>query len=180
MDLSKHLGKVERTLNYLLVIAVLMLVGVLAKNFLFARIDPAVESSQIYTGSVFPGLEDTQFSDADQWIIFAINPDCRFSRDSTDFYQRAHSVFRDDTRVQFLALFDSSSVKIEEFMVAEGLQGIPYRTVDFRTITSVTPTTWVINRLGIVELALEGRLSEDQENELILKVQHSSVLMNDR
>lgn len=180
MDLTKNHGKGECVLNYLLVIAALMLVGVLAKNFLFAREIPAIESTQIHTGSRFPALENMGFSDADRWIIFAINPDCRFSRESTNFYHRAHAQFRNNPRVQFLALFDTSSVQIEEFMETESLQGIPYMTVDFRTITNVTPTTWVVNSLGIVEFALEGRLSEDQENELLRIVQHSSVLINNR
>jgi hypothetical protein len=164
--------KLELVVNLTLIFAVLLLSILLVKTYLFNR----SQNAPSYSGEaneVRPGtrvnLPNENWASNGRTLLLSLSTDCGSSTASAPFYQRLN---QQQVNAKLVAVLPQTTNQSEEYLkkldvkVNEIREALP----DSLGILG-TPTLVLVNDGGIVTDVWEGKLTPDQENQVLSRLQ---------
>lgn len=168
----------EVAANLATVVAAVVLSVVMLRVFIFPRPatrashPPDVEQTKRGTNlkSALPGVD---WAKNGRTLIMAISTQCHFCTDSMPLFQR---ITRDSGyHIKTLAVLPQTKVDAEEYLSKSDVRVDDVRQVTLDSIgVRGTPTLLLVDGAGTVMNAWYGKLSSDQENELLADLKKPS------
>lgn len=167
--MKKLSQKIEVTANILIISVSLILIGVIARQYFFAKssIDPQVRIHPIIGKRV--DLPDENFSAQTKTLIFALQTTCHFCNESAPFYKHLIENVR-DKNVKLVAVFPTDVSESTTHLNELGLTGFEVRQAPISVLdASGTPTLILTNDRGEITNYWVGKLTPEKETEVIDK-----------
>jgi thioredoxin-related protein len=168
--MSKITQKVELIANILIIFVALTIGSVLIKKYFFPQtVISNQQRMEIEKGTKI-SLPDVNWSQQSKTLILVLQTDCHFCNESIPFYKRLlQSIPNKDLKIMavFPTSVEKSRLHLEEF----GINNIEVKQSSLSSLKVVgTPTLILINKNGDVIDSWVGKLSIDDETEVINEV----------
>ncbi|MDQ6787902.1 MAG: redoxin domain-containing protein [Acidobacteriota bacterium] len=169
--MNKLSQKVELFANLLIIIVALLLVGVIAKRYLFGNPISAEQPPRIEpTVGKVVNLPNENFADQPKTVILALQTTCHFCNESAPFYKRLVEATK-DKNVKIVAVFPQSVEEATAHLNQLGISGIEVKQAPISALdASGTPTLVLTNQKGEVMKYWIGKLPQDKEQEVINQI----------
>lgn len=159
----------EKALTALANIALLVVCGIAGvifyRNFTASAHHKAQLNAPLaLVGRAFP--EDARFHSGSKYVVVVMSVGCHFCTESAPFYRDLQHTASED-RVQIYAALPDDLADSRRYL--DGIQvPIPVSQIDLRELRVVgTPTLFVVDRSGVVKRVWVGKLSADQQKEVV-------------
>jgi len=163
---------VELVANLATIVVAMLLSVVLVRIFLFPRSPARARSESHQAGkgtnlkAALPGVD---WGKNGRTLVMAISTQCHFCTDSLPLFQK---ITKDSgCHVKTLALLPHTKADAEEYLNKGGVQVDDVRQVTLDSVgVQGTPTLLLVDAAGTVTNAWYGKLSSDQEHELLAEL----------
>lgn len=157
--------RIELSANLAIIIVACALLTILVKQYYFDR--RPTEIHRIRAGDRLSSL-GVNWAKNEQTLLIALQPGCPFCAESANFYQRLRREIEQQRKPHVVALFDKAEKNSESYVKELGVPFDDILTTSFKSekITG-TPTLLLVDGTGVVDRVWFGKLSSDQEKEVI-------------
>jgi hypothetical protein len=173
MNTSRLSKKIELIANLAIIVVAVLLIGSLIKNYMM----PARKeiSGGIPLGSKIL-IPDIDWASNGQTLLLALQKDCHFCTESAPFYQRLVRETSGYSNVRLVAVLPNVLDEGKQYLNHLGISINEVRQAALDSIgVDGTPTLILVDGNGKVEAAWVGRLSANREEEVLKRLQVSSV-----
>jgi thiol-disulfide isomerase/thioredoxin len=168
--MSKFSRKVELTANIIFVVATVFLVGILVQRYFFAK--PRVNQPAFLVPTIGKqvNLPDENWSAQPKTLILALQTTCHFCDESASFYKRLVETTK-NKNVKIVAVFPQSVAEATAHLSQLGIGGVEVKQAPISALNTFgTPTLIITNQKGEVVKYWIGKLTDDQEVEVVNEV----------
>jgi len=163
--------KIETLANVSIIVVAVLLSVVLVKTYFLHKAGESVDAKSIGPGRKL-NLPNMNWSNNRQTMLMGLSTQCHFCTESAPFYLR---LSRDHANARLIALFPQSVQESGEYLKKLGVSVDEVKQVSPGSIgIAGTPTLILVDHEGIVTDVWAGKLTPDQENEVLLKVASSA------
>ena len=168
--MKKLSQKIEVTANVLIIAVSLILIGVVAQQYFFAK-PSANQPARIHpTVGKRIDFPDEDFAAQPKTLIFALQTTCHFCNESAPFYKRLAEKVK-GKNVKLVAVFPTNIEESTAHMNELGLTGFEIRQAPISTLdASGTPTLILTNDKGEITNYWVGKLTSQNEADVIDKI----------
>ena len=172
--MNKWLQKVELVTNILVIFVAVLIIGVLVQRYLFTR--GADQPTRVEPTVGKPvNLPGEDWSARPKTVVLALQTTCHFCNESAPFYKRLVE-FVKDKNIKIVAIFPQSGEESTAHLNHLGVTGMEVKQAPVSLLeTSGTPTLVITNDKGEVTNYWIGRLSRNEETEVIKKLESGGV-----
>ncbi|MEQ1605808.1 MAG: hypothetical protein ABL999_13165 [Pyrinomonadaceae bacterium] len=156
--------------NVAIIVVAIALVGFIAARYFSPSTAPsAAKADGIKPGAVIP-TGDLVWDKSDKNLVMVLSTACKYCNESAPFYQKL-SARKNGTGVRLFAVLPQPKEEVSKYLseknvtVDEIVQLNPGQ-IDVRG----TPTLLLVDRLGVVLEAWNGKLPPEKENEVMGRV----------
>jgi rhodanese-related sulfurtransferase len=158
---SKFRKYLETTVNILLIVVCLSLLGILVKRYF---VSPETPRKTLKTGDKI-SASDFALEKGRKSVLLFLQSNCKFCEESGKFYSEISAKAIADTKI--IAVFSSKDAEFESYLNKSGLRNLETRKVDFAGLgIEGTPTLAIVSDEGNIEKIWKGILSPNQELEV--------------
>jgi thioredoxin-related protein len=163
--------KIELVANIAIILVAVILGYVLVKQFVFPTPQAAPgQTKQPEVGAKIT-LPDTDFSQNDKTLVFAIKKGCHFCSDSAGFYQKLVQVAA-EKHIRLIAAFPHSVEEGQGYLKELNVPIAEMKQADFAALgVGGTPTLILTDKNGQAQKVWLGKLPAEKENEVISSLQ---------
>lgn len=162
MKLAKRL---ELAANAAIIILAIVLSVILIQKYFFA---PSVNlADEIKVGEKITWMDD-QLRSNKKTILVALQPGCLYCSESAPFYRqlRKLTAFNEDFRL--IAILSPQAPDKQGYLDKLNVEFDAVKEVSFKDLKiQSTPTILIVDKDGIVESVWQGKLNQDDENQLM-------------
>jgi hypothetical protein len=161
--------KIELFANVSIILVACLLAVVLVKNYLLAPAQPhdTVEKNGQLQGQKLTSL-DVDWKQNGQTLLLAISSGCHFCTESASFYKQ---LAKDHRSTRLVAVLPQPINEGKRYL--DGL-GVPVDDIKQAELNSInvqgTPTLILVNSDGVVVDSWIGKLADDKQKEVLIKV----------
>jgi hypothetical protein len=166
----------EIAANLATVVAAVLVSIVLLKVFIFPRPvtrgtrEDVEQTQKVNLKSVLPGVD---WNKNGRTLVMAISTQCHFCTESLPLFQRITN--DSGPHIKTLALLPQIKADAEEYLRKGGVRVDDIRQVTLSSIgVEGTPTLLLVDAAGKVTNVWYGKLSSDQENDLLAELKKST------
>jgi len=167
--------KLDKAANIALIVACLLLIGTLARNYYLSRLpDPGV-SLGIEKGEQVKlsgdASADTQTAQAT--LVLALSTHCGFCQESVPFYQKL-AAFKNSSpaRVRLATVMTEPKEEIEDYLKKQGIAADAVFSMPVSQIgVKGTPTLLLLDGQNKLIESWVGKLNSQEESEVIAQLQ---------
>ncbi len=158
-------NKVSTILNFAILLAAALCVGVLVERFYFDR---SPSSSYQVAPQARLTIEGVDWKQAERTLLVALAKNCRFCAESAPFYQRLVNGLVTETNTRVIALFPEKESSAESYLsdLAIPVKELRYAVLPSLGINDV-PTLAILDREGVVTHMWIGKLPPRVEAEIM-------------
>jgi len=167
--MSKIHKKFELVVNILIVIVVVFLVGIFIRQYF-------LPGSQTVSRPKFPivgakvSIADIDWPKSNRNVLLVLSKGCIYCRESAEFYkkliQQAHG-----KNVQITAVLPQPKEEAEKYLSELGISGVEIRQSQLDSLNvGGTPTIIVADDKGVISDVWIGKLSSNEETEVVNKL----------
>jgi thioredoxin-related protein len=172
-EMDKLTRKVELFSNVAIIILAILLGTVLVRKYLLTQPaqsgNNAIVSDSINTGTKV-NLRDMDWSKNKQTLVLVLSSSCHFCSESAPFYQRL--IKERGSNIHLVAVLPQTISEGENYLNSLGVSVDEIRQASLSSINvRGTPTLMLVNGDGVVVSQWVGRLPQDQEAEVLSKIQ---------
>jgi len=162
--------RVELIANITIIVVAVLLAGVVAERYFFrAKASGRPRVVQPVIGSKVD-VPEIRWAGHPKTLILALQRGCRFCSESAPFYKRIAESVR-GKNVQLIAAFPTGVEESRAHLRELGLTGLEVRQLSLESLqTSGTPTLILTNDKGVITNYWLGKLTPDQESEVLEKL----------
>lgn len=162
--------KLETAANLAIVLAALAIVGVLGYKFFWSASENSKETAEVKTGENL-NLPNVDWSQNKQTLVLAISKGCHLCAESAPFYDKIIKKLASSNDVKLMAIFPHSTKEAANYLKEHSLSIERVMQVDFTSARiRGTPTIFLIDERGTIKNAWLGKLSSDEEEEVLSKL----------
>lgn len=157
----------DRTVSFAIVVVSIVFVGVVTHRYLLtSKISPAL-AAEVPIGEKLD-LPGTSWEANGHTVVVALRKGCRFCDESAPFYRRLNKEISDRQNISIIAVMPDTVENSREHL--KNLE-VPFSDIKEARLKSVrvsaTPTLLIVDKTGIVIAGWIGRLSLENEQEVI-------------
>ncbi len=168
--MSKISQKLDVLANVLIVVVALLLIGIIGQKYFFAKENGGQQARVSPTIGKLVNLPDEDFVAQPKTVILALQTTCHFCNESVPFYKRLVESVK-DKNIKIVAVFPQSIEESTAHLKQLGMTGIEVKQAPISTLdASGTPTLILTNQKGEVTNFWIGKLSADNETEVINQI----------
>lgn len=166
--MHKLSNKLNLAANLAIVMVIILIGVVFARNYLLAS-HPAPRSGDYRGTSVaLPGVDWAQ---REQTLLVVLDQECRFCADSAPFYQRLAHELAGNSKVRLVAVLPQGVAESKQYLNRLNVPIEEVRQSELRALgVQSTPTLILVNGKGEVLEAWAGKLSPEQETEVLRRI----------
>src|SRR5262245_14577243 len=167
--------RLDKAANIALILASLLLIGTLARNYYLSRIpDPSVKLG-IEKGEPvkLTGDASANGQSAQATLVLALSTNCGFCQQSVPFYQKL-AVFKNSSpaRVQLATVMSEPKEEIEAYLKQNGIAADAVFSMPVAQIgVKGTPTLLLLDGQNKLVESWVGKLNSQEESEVIAHLQ---------
>ena len=168
------LKRTELLTNVAVLIAAVLIGAAVVKNYILDRHDtqPA-RSDEIVVGSKLK-LPDVDWRANHQTLLLVLSRDCHYCSESAPFYQRLEKETARGSGTRLIAVLPQDVEQARSYLAQLGLSVKDVRRASPNSLgVRGTPMIIVANDLGIVSHAWTGKLSPEEESDVLSKLSTS-------
>jgi len=167
--MDKPYKRINLTLNLAIILVVILIGVVIAKNYLRpARSAPAHRDFHGMKVNL-PGVD---WSQNEQTLLLVLDEKCRFCTESAPLYQRLTQSMATNSRVRLIAVLPQDVAASRQYLHNLNVPIEEVRKSSLDAIgVQVTPTLILVNGKGEVMEAWAGKLSTEEETEVLKRIE---------
>ena len=172
MDYTKLKSHLELTTNVAVVLVAVVVLSVFAQRFFHQNTIAQLESG-LKKGKQLNALPASLGGiGANQALIVAMSTTCHYCRDSVPFYNRLEEMRQEiKGSTHIVAIFPDPEAEVTNYTQKEKLKVKAIAAIDFDSVNVTgTPTIILVDASGKILDFWVGKLSNDQEKEVIKAV----------
>jgi hypothetical protein len=167
--------RLDKAANIALILASLLLIGALARNYYLSRIpDPSVKLGIEKGEQVkLPVDASAGAQSAQATLVLALSTNCGFCQESVPFYQKL-TVFKNSSpaRVQLATVMSEPKEEIEAYLKKHGIAADAVFSMPVSQIgVKGTPTLLLLDGQNKLVESWVGKLNSQEESEVIAQLQ---------
>jgi thiol-disulfide isomerase/thioredoxin len=163
--------KIETLANVSIIVVAVLLCVVLVKTYFLHKAGESVDAEGIALGHKL-NLPEVNWSNNRQTMLIGLSTECHFCTESAPFYMR---LSRDHANARLIAVFPQSVQESGEYLKKLGVTVDQVKQVSLGSIgIAGTPTLILVDHEGIVTNIWAGKLTPDQEKEVLTKLANSA------
>lgn len=164
--MSKIFQKFELTVNILIVIVVVFLVGIFIRQY-FLPGNPTVSGPKFPIVGAKVSIADIDWPKSNKNVLLVLSKGCRYCTESAEFYKKLIQQTH-DKNVQITAVLPQPKEEAEKYLSEIGISGVEIRQSQLESLNvGGTPTIIVADDKGVITNVWIGKLSSDEENEVV-------------
>ena len=165
--MQKRYKRINLVLNLAIVLVVILIGVVFAKNYL--HLGRSVPHRDFRGTKV--NLTGVDWTHNDQTLLLVLDQKCRFCTESAPFYQRLTQMAT-NSRVRLVAVLPQDVAASREYLdsLKVPIEEVRQSSLDAMRVEG-TPTLILVNGKGEVMEAWAGRLSTEEENEVLKTIE---------
>jgi len=159
--------RINLALNLAIVLVVILIGVVFARNYL--RLGRSVPHRDFRGTKV--NLTGVDWAHNEQTLLLVLDQKCRFCTESAPFYQRLTQLAT-NSRVRLIAVLPQDVAASREYLdnLKVPIEEVRQSSLDVMRVEG-TPTLILVNGKGEVMEAWAGRLSTEEENEVLKRIE---------
>ena len=165
--MNKSYKRINLVLNLAIVLVIILIAGVFAKNYLRPTRSLPAQRDLRGTKVNLPGID---WARNEQTLLLVLDEKCRFCTESAPFYQRLTQAT--NSKVRLVAVLPQDVVAGRQYLL--NLK-VPIEDVRQSSLDAIgvgwTPTLILVNGKGEVVEAWEGMLSTERETEVFKRIE---------
>jgi len=168
MNKTKIKESLEVATNVAVILVAVVLLSMLAR--VFFNDPPNVEMrAGLQKGQKLDNLLKGMNGNKNQTLVVALSTTCHYCEESIPFYNRLTEIQHEtNSPVAIFAVFPNSEIEVREYVRRAGLNISTTAETNFKALNLVgTPTMILLDSSGVVQNFWVGKLSKDQEQEVI-------------
>lgn len=162
--------RIELLANLAIIVVAILLGVALVKHYLSPQNSTPPASASVITPGTKLSLPD--LTGTNKTLIMALSTSCHYCTESAPFYKRLAEERGKNVNVKLVAVFPQAIADGKEYL--NGLQ-VSVDDVRQSRLDSLgvigTPTLILVNNQGMVQDSWRGRLNQDQEAEVLRRLQ---------
>ena len=166
--MNKTYNKINLALNVAIVLVVVLIGVVFAKNYL--RPARSIPAHRDFRGMKI-NLRGVDWAQNEQTLLLVLDEKCRFCTESAPFYQRLTEATATNSRLHLIAVLPQDVSSSRQYLLNLKAPSEEVRQSRLDAIgVEGTPTLILVNENGEVMEAWAGKLSPEQETEVLKRV----------
>lgn len=170
--MSKSSNRIHQLTNIAIVLVVLMIGVVIARNYLRSpRPIPEVRDYRVAAGTrvYLPGID---WAANGQTLVLVLREDCRYCTESAPFYRQLAKEATVNSKVRLLAVLPQDVVEGKQYLNSLDLPIAEVRQAKLDALgVQGTPTLILVNGDGLVLESWAGRLPPEQEKAVMKRIE---------
>lgn len=163
---TRFAKSLDNVVNVLIIIVALLLIGFLIQQFLL----PRGPSRRMPVVGKTLDLPSQLFTVRPKTLILGLSATCHFCTESAPFYRRLMETVKDEN-TKIIAILPGTLEESSNYLAKLGLYGVEIYPAPISSVNSdATPTLVLANEKGEVSAFWIGKLSTEQETEVIDQV----------
>jgi hypothetical protein len=161
----------ERIANGAIVLTALVAFGLLSFNYFARNAQPSIQDGLV-RGDTFPQLSTKGYAGYPRTLLIVLSTDCEYCRASFPFYRRLVDAGREAHEpVHLVGVFPNKESDVKNYLGSNdlGIDMVPNISLATLKIGG-TPSLILLNEKGVVRDFWVGRLSPEQELQVIKSV----------
>jgi thioredoxin-related protein len=174
MERESWTKSIEVSSNLAVLLVAMVLLGAVVSTRWLARPGKANFENGLQKGQVLAQLPSIDYSAAPQTVVLAISTNCSYCKESLPFYKRLLGEQQSaGQRTRMVAVFPNPKPEVEQYkeqnqLYLESVPALNYSTLN----VTGTPTLILVDSTGRVLDFWVGKLSKDEEQQVIEAVVH--------
>lgn len=170
MEGSRLRKSLEVATNIAVLLVAIAVLGVLALYLYNLHATPQTQLLPgLQRGATVPQVQGLSYRDAPRTLLIAMSTQCGYCKESVPFY---HQIVKAEKasgmRTRIVAIFPNSQREVDLYVKQNQLEMDTRAETDFRRLhIAGTPTIILLDGAGVISNFWIGRLSEDDERQLI-------------
>jgi hypothetical protein len=166
--------RIELAANIAVIVVAVLLVGLIAKRFLFVP-KPPVASAKSPSDDIKRGtkisLPDVDWTKKETHLVLVLQKGCHFCSESAPFYQRLATASRNRTDLELVAALPQSLSEAKGYLDE---LNVPIADIRQSSLGNLgvrgTPTLLLVDRAGSITDFWVGKLPPDKESEVLKRL----------
>src|SRR5262245_11743365 len=167
--MSKIYQKFELAVNILIVIVVVFLVGIFIRQY-FLPGSPAVSGPKFPIVGAKVSIADIDWPKSNKNVLLVLSKGCRYCTESAEFYKKLIQQMQ-GKNIKITAVLPQPKEEAKKYLSELGISGVEIRQSQLDSLNvGGTPTIIVADDKGVISDVWIGKLSSNEETEVVNKL----------
>ena len=160
--------RVETTINVLVVLVSITLVGIFIRHYFF-RPENVPPTGTMTPGTKLSGLEKAGLSNQPQSLVLFLSTDCKYCLHSIPFYQKLIEANKTGTRhTPIIAVFSNDKADVDNYLRIHKLEIPTLTNADYSEIKiPKTPSIVLVDNTGKIVKSWAGELTPGNQEKVL-------------